>query len=73
LIGLAKGLYKGNIPAWLLDLGLRYSLVMLGLAGGWLLYECALLLARLLGMAPPGSKAPKPQAPMPPPPEAAAA
>jgi hypothetical protein len=38
LIGLAKGLYKGNIPAWLLDLGLRYSLVLLGLAGGWLLY-----------------------------------
>jgi len=73
LIGLAKGLYKGNIPAWLLDLGLRYSLVMLGLAGGWLLYECALLLARLLGIGPPGSAAPKPQAPTPPPPEAAAA
>jgi len=73
LIGLAKGLYKGNIPAWLLDLGLRYSLVMLGLAGGWLLYECALLLARLLGIGPPGAARPKPQPPMPPPPEAAAA
>jgi hypothetical protein len=69
LIGLAKGVYKGNIPALLLDLGMRYSLVMLGLAAGWLCYEGVLLLARVLGLGgrkpPAGPAAPKPSAPEP--------
>ena len=73
LIGLAKGLYKGNIPALLLDLGMRYSLVILGLAWGWLLYEGLLLLTRVLGLRVPGSAAPKPPAPKPSPPEPAPA
>jgi len=50
IVGLIKGLYKGNVPAWMLDLGLRYSLPILGLAWGWLAYELALLLARVFGV-----------------------
>ena len=50
IVGLIKGLYKGNIPAWLLDLGLRYSLPILGLAWGWLAYELGILLTRVLGI-----------------------
>jgi len=68
LVGLLKGLYKGNIPALLLDLGHRYSLPVLGFAIGWLLYEGALLLARLLGLGPRGRRppAPRPAEPGPP-------
>ena len=50
VVGLLKGIYKGNVPALLLDLGHRWSLPILGFAWGWLLYEGALLLARLLGL-----------------------
>ena len=65
LLGLIKGLYKGNIPAWLLDLGLKYSLLILGFAWGWLLYEGLLLAARVSGIgarkpAPPAGPAPEP-------------
>ncbi|MGH8482658.1 MAG: hypothetical protein ACRES8_09365 [Nevskiaceae bacterium] len=66
LLGLVKGVYKGNVPALLLDLGHRYSLLILGFAWGWLLYEGALLLGRLSGL---GSR----RAPREPPPEAAPA
>src|SRR5690349_495063 len=59
LLGLLKGVYKGNVPALLLDLGLRYSLLVLGFAWGWLAYEGTLLAARVLGV---GSRA-KPAAP----------
>lgn len=62
VVGLLKGLYKGNIPSWLLDLGQRYSLLILGLAGGWLLYELLLLAARVFGVG-----AGRPEAPQPPP------
>lgn len=62
LVGLVKGLYKGNVPAWMLDLGLRFSLPILGLAWGWLAYEGALLLARLSGIGL-KSKAAAPAAP----------
>jgi len=72
LVGLLKGLYKGNVPALLLDLGMRYSLVILGLAGGWLLYEGVLLLTRVFGIGQRSKPAP-PQATAPPPPEPAPA
>ena len=55
LLGLVKGLYKGNIPALLLDWMRRYSEVVLGFAAGWAAYEVVLLLGRLLG----GSGAPR--------------
>ena len=64
LVGLLKGLYKGNVPALLLDLGLRLSLPLLGFAWGWLCYELMLLGARVLGL---GQKK-KPVAPAAPPP-----
>lgn len=47
LLGLVKGFYKGNIPDALVQIALRYSLLILGLAGGWLAYEIALLFGRL--------------------------
>ncbi|MGH8443220.1 MAG: hypothetical protein ACRETF_10025 [Nevskiaceae bacterium] len=72
LIGLVKGLYKGNIPAWLLEFGLRNSLLMLGFAIGWLMYEGILLATRVLGIGSKSGKAP-PVEPRPAPPEAAAA
>ena len=60
LLGLAKGLYKGNVPALLLDLGHRYSLLLLGFAWGWLLYECGLLAVRVFGIALKRKTAPPP-------------
>jgi hypothetical protein len=63
LVGLVKGFYKGNVPALLADLGLRYSLHVLGFALGWLAYEALLLLTRVLGLGAPR----KPAAPVPPP------
>ncbi|MGQ0587682.1 MAG: hypothetical protein ACT4PK_10855 [Gammaproteobacteria bacterium] len=72
VIGLVKGLYKGNVPAWLLDFGLRHSLLMLGFAIGWLMYEGILLGARVLGIGV-GPKRLPPAGPGPAPPEAAAA
>jgi hypothetical protein len=68
LLGLVKGLYKGNIPALLLDLGMKYSLVILGFAWGWLLYEGLLLAARVFGIG-----ASRPAGPAAPPPEPQAA
>jgi hypothetical protein len=69
LLGLLKGLYKGNVPALLLDLGQKYSLLILGFAWGWLAYECAFLLARVLGLgarrAPPPDLKSAPPAPAP--------
>ncbi len=50
LLGLVKGLYKGNIPDLLIELMQRYAQIVLGLAAGWLLYEFLLLLARLLNL-----------------------
>lgn len=49
ILGLVKGLYKGNVPALLVALVRRYADVLLGLAAGWLTYEVALLLGRLFG------------------------
>jgi hypothetical protein len=66
LLGLVKGLYKGNVPALLLDFMHRYSLHMLGLAIGWLMYECLLLLARVLGLGARRAKVPAAAAPPPP-------
>jgi hypothetical protein len=67
LVGLLKGVYKGNVPALLIDLGHKYSLLILGFAWGWLAYECALLLARVSGIGP--RTAPRGPAPPAPPPE----
>ncbi|MBI3171366.1 MAG: hypothetical protein HYZ32_02080, partial [Hydrocarboniphaga effusa] len=50
LLGLVKGLYKGNIPDLLIELMQRYAQIVLGLAAGWLLYEFLLLLVRLLNL-----------------------
>ena len=47
LLGLAKGFWKGNIPALLQQLFRAWSHVFIGFAGGWLAYEVLLLLARL--------------------------
>lgn len=63
LVGLLKGLYKGNIPALLLDLGWRYSEAILGFALGWLGYEILLLFGRLLSG--PTSASPVPREPEP--------
>jgi hypothetical protein len=49
LLGLLKGLYKGNVPALLVALMRQYADVILGLAAGWAAYEVALLLGRLFG------------------------
>jgi hypothetical protein len=68
LVGLLKGIYKGNVPALLLDLGHRYSLHLLGFAFGWLAYEVLLLAARVLGI---GTKR-APRGPADPPPAEAA-
>lgn len=68
LLGLVKGLYKGNVPALLLDFMHRYSLHVLGFAIGWLMYEGLLLLARVLGLG--ASR--KPATPAPPLPSAEA-
>ena len=50
LLGLVKGLWKGNIPALLQQLFRAYSHVLIGLAGGWLAYEGLLLLARIASL-----------------------
>lgn len=71
LVGLLKGVYKGNIPAFLLELGQQYSLAILGFAVGWFLYEAALLLARMFGLGQKRARAAPP--PAPPPAEAAPA
>jgi hypothetical protein len=70
LAGLLKGLYKGNVPGLLLDLGQRWSLPILGFAWGWLLYEGVLLLARVFG---PGARTRPPAQPTAVPPEPAPA
>lgn len=58
LLGFIKGLWKGNIPDLLWQLGQRYSLLILGFAGGWVAYEALLLLGRLMGG---GSASPRPE------------
>jgi hypothetical protein len=57
LLGLVKGLYKGNIPELLLQLARRYSEILLGLAAGWAAFEALLLLGR--------ASAPRPGPPRP--------
>lgn len=49
LLGLVKGLYKGNVPDWLAALVQDCSVVLLGIALGWVAYEGVLLLGRLFG------------------------
>lgn len=49
LLGLLKGLYKGNIPGLLVGLMRKYADLVLGFAAGWAAYEIALLFGRLLG------------------------
>ena len=62
VVGLLKGLYKGNIPAALVALARRYADLILGLALGWVAYESALLLGRLFA---PGARRPIPPEPAP--------
>lgn len=69
LIGLVKGLYKGNVPDLLVQLGYAYSQLILGLAAGWAAFELVLLLGRTV--APDLSR--KQQPPLQPPPESAPA
>jgi hypothetical protein len=52
LLGLVKGLYKGNVPDLLLQLVQQYASMILGFALGWAAFESALLLARLFGLGP---------------------
>jgi hypothetical protein len=47
LVGLVKGFYKGNVPALIADFLRRWSMLLMGMAGGWLLYETCLLSAAL--------------------------
>jgi hypothetical protein len=58
LLGLLKGLYKGNVPGLLIALARQYTDVILGLAAGWAAYEIALLLGRLFG---PGASRARPE------------
>jgi hypothetical protein len=58
VVGLLKGIYKGNVPALLVALGRKYGDALLGIAAGWLAYEVALLLGRLLA---PGVRAARPE------------
>ena len=50
LLGLIKGLWKGNIPDLLIELMQRYAQIIFGLAAGWLLFEIFLLVGRLLNV-----------------------
>lgn len=61
LIGLVKGLYKGNIPDLLLQLGYAYSQLIMGLALGWAAFELVLLLGRTIASDP--TKPPQVRAP----------
>lgn len=58
LLGLAKGLWKGNIPEFLAALGRQWSLAILGLAAAWAAFEALLLLSRLFALIP---SAPRPE------------
>lgn len=58
LLGLLKGLYKGNVPDLLAALARRYSEIVLGLAAGWAAFEILLLLGRLSAPAPRPAPAP---------------
>ncbi|HUR40555.1 MAG TPA: hypothetical protein VM240_05240 [Verrucomicrobiae bacterium] len=58
LIGLLKGLYKGNVPALLMQLARQWTEAILGFTAGWAAYEVALLLGRL---AAPGARAIRPE------------
>ena len=69
LLGFIKGLYKGNIPDLLLQLGQAWSLLILGLAAGWAVFELVLLIGRTVA---PDLSA-KRKAPPPLPPESAPA
>ena len=60
LIGMLKGLYKGNIPDLLQQLGYEYSMVALGLAVGWAVFELVLLLGRAAWPSPGISRPPPP-------------
>lgn len=62
LVGLLKGVYKGNVPALLVELGRRYSEVILGFAAGWAAFEVLLLLGRLLTGGAPRPIPPEPAA-----------
>lgn len=62
LVGLLKGIYKGNVPAFLIELGRRYSEMILGFAAGWAAFEVLLLLGRLLSGGAPRPIPPEPVA-----------
>lgn len=47
LLGILKGFYKGNLPELLMRLLGPQAVMLLGLLTGWLLFELALLAARL--------------------------
>lgn len=49
LLGLVKGLYKGNVPEFLAALMREWSLPILGLVAAWAVFELALLLSRMAG------------------------
>lgn len=48
MLGLLKGLYKGNVPLLLGEWLSRHSAALIGLSLAWLTYECLLLLVRTL-------------------------
>lgn len=52
LLGLLKGIYKGNIPEYLVALMREWSMPILGLAAAWAVFEALLLLSRLVGLIP---------------------
>jgi hypothetical protein len=50
VLGLIKSVYRGTLPALLLALLGDHTDALLGLAAGWLLFECSMLLLRLRGI-----------------------
>lgn len=59
LIGLLKGIYKGNVPLLLGEWLSRHSASLIGLSLAWFIYECLLLLVRTLRLPRGEQPAPK--------------
>lgn len=56
LLGLVKGLYKGNIPDLALAMVREWALPILGFAAAWAAFELLLLLGRIVSLIPSGSR-----------------
>ena len=52
LLGLVKGLYKGNIPDLALTLAREWAQAILGFAAAWAAFELLLLLSRIVRLVP---------------------